>query len=595
VVVLVLTAYSVYKTNQIGTEVAESIVEDQVKGDLYALEYRLKQEYGAISYKNGTLVTVNNGVLDDDFAVIDEFSKSMGVVATIFVKDGDDFRRLITNIIDKQGKRAVGTMLGKKSAAYAPVKSGKTYLGRAVILGEKYITIYAPIFAQDGRDIIGINFAGVKTEKIKSTVSMRCAASARTMILLSVIMLAASIALTTFIFRKIIVKPVKKIMTAMTELSKGNLTVQTDIKNRDEIGNMATSFNETIVNLRTMVVDIRKQAAGLSTIGNDLSSNMDNTASAMNEITANIDSIKERTVNQSASVTQTSATMEQITGNLQKLSDSINIQSDSVSQASSAIEEMLANIKSVTDTLMKNADNVNSLSEASDVGHSGLQAIASEIGEISKESAGLLEINAVMENIASQTNLLSMNAAIEAAHAGEAGKGFAVVADEIRKLAENSSEQSKTISTVLKKITESIRTITASTEDVLSKFESITSGVKIVADQEGNIRNAMEQQMEGSKQVLDGVARVNEITTSVKSSAAEMREGSQQIITESKNLEGATEEISGGMHEMAIGVDQVNKSVNQINDESTKNKESIDALINEVQRFKVAADNEKAA
>jgi methyl-accepting chemotaxis protein len=120
-----------------------------------------------------------------------------------------------------------------------------------------------------------------------------------------------------------------------------------------------------------------------------------------------------------------------------------------------------------------NKSNVTKLIQTSEVGRTGLQEVSSDIQEIVRESEGLLEINGVMENIASQTNLLSMNAAIEAAHAGEAGKGFAVVADEIRKLAESSTEQSKTISAILSKIKESIDKIMTSTNEVLQNFDVI--------------------------------------------------------------------------------------------------------------------------
>jgi len=213
--------------------------------------------------------------------------------------------------------------------------------------------------------------------------------------------------------------------------------------------------------------------------------------------------------------------------------------------------------------------------------------VASDIQEISRESEGLLEINAVMENIASQTNLLSMNAAIEAAHAGEAGKGFAVVADEIRKLAESSSDQSKTIGTVLKKIAESIRKITDSTENVLKKFEAIDSGVRTVSDQEEIIRNAMAEQGEGSKQILQGVGNVNEITRQVKAGSEEMLEGSKEVMNESRNLEMITQEITGGMNEMATGADQVNVAVNNVSTLSVKTTEGIGKLMREVSRFKV--------
>jgi methyl-accepting chemotaxis protein len=213
--------------------------------------------------------------------------------------------------------------------------------------------------------------------------------------------------------------------------------------------------------------------------------------------------------------------------------------------------------------------------------------VSTDIQEIARESEGLLEINAVMENIASQTNLLSMNAAIEAAHAGEAGKGFAVVADEIRKLAESSAEQSKTISGVLKKIKGSIDKITKGTDNVLLKFEAIEGGVKTVSNQAQNIRSAMEEQEIGSRQILEMISALNEITGQVRSGSVEMLDGSKEVIQESKNLEMATQEITNGMNEMATGAEQINVAVTRVNTISGQNKESIDILIQEVSKFKV--------
>ncbi|MDR3170711.1 MAG: methyl-accepting chemotaxis protein [Treponema sp.] len=410
----------------------------------------------------------------------------------------------------------------------------------------------------------------------------------RIVIIISVLMAVVVAGIISFVLSST-VKPIINVVETLKDISEGegDLTRTVDVHSQDEIGDLARYFNKTLAKIKNLVVTIKHQAVALFDIGNELVSNMTETATVIHEITTHIQNIKGRVINQSASVTETNATMEQITGNIDKLNDHIENQTSSVSKSSSAIEEMIANINAVTQTLVRNAQSVQDLLESSDVGRTGLQEVATDIQEIARESEGLLEINAVMENIASQTNLLSMNAAIEAAHAGEAGKGFAVVADEIRKLAENSSEQSKTISTVLKKIKESIDKIIKSTDAVLNKFEAIDGGVKMVSEQTENIRNAMEEQSVGSKQILEVMGQLSQITQMVKGGSEEMLEGSKEVILEAKNLEMATQEITNGMNEMATGADQMNIAVKRVNEICGENKESINVLVKEVSRFKV--------
>ncbi|MDR0708261.1 MAG: methyl-accepting chemotaxis protein [Treponema sp.] len=409
----------------------------------------------------------------------------------------------------------------------------------------------------------------------------------RPIIIVGVLMLIAMSIGAVFISR-MISGPITKVMTILKSVSDGDMTQTVDVISKDEIGQLSAYLNEMVKNVGRLISGIKEQTGILFETGNELAANMNETAAAINEVTANIQSIKNQTINQSASVTESNATMDQVVANIDKLSSHVESQANAVSQASSAVEQMLANIQSVTRTLVRNEVNVTELSAASESGRGGLQEVAQNIHEIARESEGLLEINAVMQNIASQTNLLSMNAAIEAAHAGEAGKGFAVVADEIRKLAENSGEQSKTISQVLKRIKGSIDKISKSTEGVLLKFESISDRVTTVANQESEVRNAMEEQGVGSKNILEAVGLVNNVTQIVKSSSDEMLEGSKQVIVESKNLERVTEEITGSVNEMAAGAEQINHSVGQVNEISKSNKKQIDALLQEVSKFKVA-------
>jgi len=230
-----------------------------------------------------------------------------------------------------------------------------------------------------------------------------------------------------------------------------------------------------------------------------------------------------------------------------QLNEHVEEQTASVAASSSATEEMIANIRSVTDTLSNNSKNVRELQEASEAGHMSLNEVVADIQGIARESESLLEINSVMQNIASQTNLLSMNAAIEAAHAGESGRGFAVVADEIRKLAESSSQQSKTIGGVLKSIKGSIDKITKSTDAVLGKFDAIGGGVKTVAVQEDSILRAMEEQGQGSKQILEAISNVNEVTHQVREAARRMVETTKEGMhkTDAAETKSFTDDTTG--------------------------------------------------
>jgi len=487
-----------------------------------------------------------------------------------------------TTIRDAAGNRALGGEADPR-IAQTVLEQNQIFRDLMPINGVPHHVYVFPVHNVAGTPI-GMFFVAFSHERTIAATRARQA----NMIIIGFVGLALA-AVVMFLFAIKLLKPLNLLTSSLKDIASGNadLTKRLPVIGRDEIAKASGYFNQTMEQFRQLIVSIKRQAGDLSNIGNDLASNMTQTASAMNQIAANIQSIKGRVLNQSASVTETNATMEQVTVNIDKLSSHVEHQTGAVSQASSAIEEMMANIQSVSATLLKNVENVRDLQESSETGKTSLQEVVSDIQEIARESDGLLEINSVMESIASQTNLLSMNAAIEAAHAGEAGRGFAVVADEIRKLAESSSEQSKVIGNVLKKIKESMDKITRSTDNVLNKFEAIDQGVKTVAEQEEGIRSAMDEQSRVSKQVLGASGQVSEITQQVKGGSLEMLEGSKEVIQESKNLEKVTQEITSGINEMAAGADQVSSAVSNVNDLTGRNRENISALVKAVSQFKV--------
>ena len=386
-----------------------------------------------------------------------------------------------------------------------------------------------------------------------------------------------------------ITKPIKEFSAVLKDISEGegDLTRKIEVSSRDEIGEMAEYFNNTFAKIRRLVATVQNQSNMLGSVGSNLSSNMTETAAAINQISANIKSIKSQTINQAASVTETSSTMEQISMGISRLNSLIGEQSSNISQSSSIINSLIQNIDGATKTLIHNTENINRLAETSESGKVALDKITNAIEEVANESRSLMEISSVIQNIASETNLLAMNAAIEAAHAGETGKGFAVVADEVRKLAESSSAQTKTIESALKKITASISVVTAYSTEVVEKFTSIEQEVNNVSNQEERIRSTMEQTSENSKEVLHSITMLNDITQKVQKSSVEMLEGSNQITHEAKNMNTITQEITGGMNEMATGADQITEAVNTVNTLTVDTQNSINALNTEVNKFKV--------
>jgi len=409
-----------------------------------------------------------------------------------------------------------------------------------------------------------------------------------TLVFLSMMAIIAIIFITFIIFIGSMVKPLNKMIKALDYISTDwDLTKQIKVRHNDETGVLGDFFNLTFGKMRELLLIIKGKTVSLSETGEELSSHMTTTKKDIEVINSNIQVMRGQVMSQADKVNAAANSMDLIISGLNDLNDQITVQAENVAQSSSAIEEMLANIQSVTQTLVKNTTNINSLSESSEASRIDLQKVSTDIKEIAQESESLLQINSVMQNIASQTNLLSMNAAIEAAHAGESGKGFAVVADEIRKLAENSGKQSKTISAVLKKIKTMIDTITKSTGVVLERFENIEKEVMTVSDQESQIRSAMEEQGQGSRQILEAITQLNNVTSLVRKASSGMTTDSKDIVSQSKDLKRITSEVANSMDEMTYSTDEISTLITRVTEITRENKENIGDLSSEVKRFKV--------
>ncbi len=455
----------------------------------------------------------------------------------------------------------------------------KSEIGYYSYKGRKNISCYATIKTTDWSVIIA-----APVEEFLGTVNQL----RNSLFTIGVVILIAALVIVYLTARKI-VQPIETTVDALQGIAQGDgdLTVRLPISGNDEITDLSLYFNQTIAKIGSAIKSVDDNSGVMQSIGDELSSNMTETASALNEISANIEGVKEQAMSQAASVTETADTVGTIIHTIEHLNESIESQSASVVQSSAAVEEMVSNIASITQSLEKSDGMVKMLATATSEGKTTLQNSNAVTQKIAEASGGLIEASSVIQNIASQTNLLAMNAAIEAAHAGEAGKGFAVVADEIRKLAEESSAQGKAITDTLKKLSDEIAGLSESSRTVEEKFNAIFQLSENVRGMSAELTAAMKEQENGSREVLAAIKTISSVTAEVKDGSEEMLTGGKGVAQEMQKLDRLTAEIKDSMNEMSAGVQQINNAVQEVNDLARKNKDSIEGLASEVRKFKV--------
>ena len=386
-----------------------------------------------------------------------------------------------------------------------------------------------------------------------------------------------------------IVQPINATVAALKNIAQGegDLTVRLSVAGNDEVSELSKYFNQTIEKIADSVKSVGKSAAAMQHVGDELASNMTETASAVYEISANISGIKKQMLSHAASVVAVGSSLQVMSNTIEKVDGHIAVQIQSVEDSSQAVNLMVSNIHSVTDTVGNNLQTLEELNQATDQGKRIIAETVDLSKAVAESSEILLDTSTVIQNIAAQTNLLAMNAAIEAAHAGETGKGFAVVAGEIRKLAEESSMQGKNITLILNGLKEKIAKVNEAALSAEDRFDVIFTLADKTRDQEQHIMGAMQEQNNGSEQIVQAMGHIKTMTQEVKRSSQEMLSNSNLVSEEMRRLGEMSDTIANSMNEMASGTTQISNAVQEVSNISQINKENIKTLAEEVAKFKV--------
>lgn len=534
ILIVVIAGVSIHS---VGSVVARKLVKHEMQTASYALEMTLDSLGSGDYHSDGTNLYKGNYNLNSNNQTIDDFKKKTNVDVTVCWKK----TRMVTSVIDKDGKRVTGTAIS--DSVYDKVmQDGKYFSDNTDIEGTEYYGYYEALKNADGSSQ-AIIFTGMPSSDVKAIYKKRLVNTTVFMIIIALMACALLAMVITFI-----VKAITKVIGHLDEVADGKLDFKISeklLQRSDEIGNIARSVHTLIGGLASIVVNIHHSTGELAEFKDDFQKKFETINNSISNVNVAVDEIANGATSQADET--------------QKVNSQINDMGDAITKTSQNVDSLTQSTEQMKEHNEQLDTTIQELMAISDRNKESLAAVYNQTNETNQSVMHIGNAVDMITDIAGQTNLLSLNASIEAARAGEYGKGFAVVADQIRQLADQSANTAKEIGEIVAELIEnsntSVETMGVVRQEMTGQYEKLNT-----------TKDIFEQLNEEVNNVVTAIESISTEVESLDKLKGEVLGSAESLAAIAQENAASTEETSASMMELGEIVNDCNTKTQQLVD-----------------------------